>query len=303
MRVIIAGLPYFAKILQSDLAGFDPKNKYVFCDTYYSLFDKIRFSMLLPFTDLVISLNGVSDKSGSLELAVKSGKKIFMLWQGTDVLLAKERFNNNTIYSKYINYAIHFSDSLILIDELKEIGIKADLLNFKHIEINQSTIKDYKDISVYTYVPEGKEVFYGLDFMIPLFEMFPEIEFKIIGTHGKSYPKYPNVKFYGWIDKKSYQDISSKTPIFIRLTEHDGYSRSVLEALSAGNEVIWNMKHELCHYVKRDSILVSEKLREVIQLIENRGLTKNINNIQWADENLNIQNIIGKFKEKIEEYI
>lgn len=295
MRVIITGLPYFGKILQSDLANYDSKNSYQFFNTYYSVIDRIKFALYLPFSDVVISLNGVSDQSGSLDLAIKFKKKIMMLWQGTDVLLAQKRAKDSSINSKYIDYSTHFSDSKYLIEELQEIGINANLLYFKHLDSHITPVERYECISVYSYIAEGKEEFYGLDVLLPIFEKFPEIEFKIFGTNGKSYPKFANVTYYGWVDNDTYQDISIHTPIFIRLTEHDGYSRSVLEALSFGNEVIWNMKNEMCHFVHRDSIEVESKLSEVIQRLKNRELSNNTDNINWVKQNLSKSKIIPNF--------
>ncbi len=301
MLIIIIGLPYFAKKLKTDLANFDIENRYVFCDTYSFLFDKIKFATLIPFADIVISLNGVSDKSGSLDLALKFNKKIIMLWQGTDVLLAQKRYKSNTILLKYIEKSIHFSDSFLLINELKGIRIKTDILHFKHIVINNSTIDKYEKISVYTYILEGKEKFYGLDILSPIFAEFSDIEFKILGTKGNSYPKLPNVTYYGWVDANLYKEIANSTPIFIRLTEHDGYSKSVLEALSFGSEVIWNFEHELCHLVKRDSIDLSNKLSDTIKIIKNRNMLKNEKNISWIKENFNFKKIMKNFKHTIEQ--
>ena len=99
MLVLVNGLPLFGQKLASDLNEFDSNNRYVFFNTYYSLWDKILFFLLVPFCRLVISFNGVSDKSGSLDAALFFRKKIVMQWQGTDVLLAKQRFESNSLKS------------------------------------------------------------------------------------------------------------------------------------------------------------------------------------------------------------
>jgi hypothetical protein len=186
---------------------------------------------------------------------------------------------------------------------LNEIGINAELLNFKYIECKQPINQSFRKISVYSYIAEGKEAFYGLDILLAVFEKYPHIDFKIIGCKGKSYPEFPNVKYYGWVDSNTYLEICNYTPVFIRLTEHDGYSKSVMEALASGNEVIWNMKHEQCHYVKRDANDVSAKLNEVIQIIENRNLTKNLNNISWAEKNLNKKNVLDDLIQSMQKLI
>ena len=107
MLVLVNGLPYFGRILVRDLNEFDSKNKYIFLDTYYSKLDKLLFFFLVPFSKLIISFNGVSDNSGALNWVLKWKKKILMQWQGSDVMLAKQRSKENKIDLRYINKAIH----------------------------------------------------------------------------------------------------------------------------------------------------------------------------------------------------
>ena len=86
MKVVFTGLPYFTSKFVKDLKSFDKKNTYVFCDTYTSKLDKIKFGIHAINADLVISINGVTSESGALNLALKYKKNILLQWQGTDVL-------------------------------------------------------------------------------------------------------------------------------------------------------------------------------------------------------------------------
>ena len=88
MKFIFNGLPYFGKKLVNDLNDFAPQNSFSFFDTYSSKVEQIKFASSLPFSNLVISMNGVSEKSGSLDLVLKLKKRLLMQWQGTDVLIA-----------------------------------------------------------------------------------------------------------------------------------------------------------------------------------------------------------------------
>jgi len=134
MLVLINGLPLFSKRLADDLNSFDASIRFVFCDTYNSKVQQLKFLALLPFADLVISMNGVTDNSGSLNAVLKLNKKLVMQWQGTDSLLAMERFKNGTIKRDYIDHAIHFVDSSWLFDELTSINLQPQHLPFKFAE-------------------------------------------------------------------------------------------------------------------------------------------------------------------------
>ena len=120
MRILSNGLPFFSRKLAKDLNAFDEENSYVFYDTYYSKWEQFKFLLALPFAGAVLSSNGVSDKSKSLDLALFFRKKLLMQWHGTDVQLAVERQKNNTINRKYIDAAQHIVSAPWFVDELKD---------------------------------------------------------------------------------------------------------------------------------------------------------------------------------------
>ena len=86
MNIVVNGLPYFSKKLVDDLQAFAPQHRFRFYDTYNSKFEQLKFGLALRKADLVIPMNGVSDPSGSMDLAVKMKKKIYSL--GIITLLA-----------------------------------------------------------------------------------------------------------------------------------------------------------------------------------------------------------------------
>ncbi len=299
MKIIFVGLPYFAKKIVSDLNEFAPQYSFSFYNTYYSKIQQIKFVTELPFADLVISMNGVSDKSGSLDLVLKMRKKLWLQWQGTDVLLAVERYKNNTIDKKYIDYAVNFTDAPWMQEELKLIKIRCELLPFKWLNIPLLS-KKFSELSAYSYLPKGKENFYGWKTIFHLAEKNPEILFYIVGTNGDRLQKINNVKFLGWISEKEMCELRDKTPICLRLPQHDGYSLTVIEALSCGNEVIWTMPHEQCHLLKNigDAEMIFKK---VIDNFRERNLLRNENNILFVKNNFSREEVLGNFISKIEE--
>ena len=60
MIILIVGLPVFTHKISNDLNEFDKSNKYIALNTYYSWKDKVLFFLLLPFSRIVISFNGVT---------------------------------------------------------------------------------------------------------------------------------------------------------------------------------------------------------------------------------------------------
>lgn len=294
MKIILTGLPYFARKLHAELSSFDSKNKYYFFDTYYSFKDRIGFLLHLPFIDKVISLNGVSDKSGSLDWVMRFRKKLILLWQGTDVLIARQRYETNSLDRKYIDYATHFTDASWLAEELSLMGIVAGQLHFKSFAGTEK-YNDYSGFSAYTYIPKGKETFYGWNTIHEAFKKLPQIKLYVYGTDGSGLEHSENIVFKGWINSIDYNKEISNHSVYIRLTEHDGFSLSVLDALSKGSEVMWNYPLELCHLISFSSEMFRVKVKEIEKLCNERNLSRNQEAMLWVEKYFNREQILSTF--------
>lgn len=301
MLVLINGLPLFSKRLADDFGRFDSKSKYVFCDTYNSKLQQLKFLLLLPFADVVISMNGVTDNSGSLNAVLKLKKKLIMQWQGTDSLLAVERFKNGSIKRDYIDYATHFVDFSLQFDEVSYLGLKPEYVYFKSA-ISKNPIAKYERISCMTYIGDSRQDFYGIKQFKLLAEHFSELEFKLYGVKNSVVDLPSNVKVFGWVSANEFQSQLRSTPIFLRLTEHDGFSLSVIEALSYGCEVIWTFPYEHSYQAKtnEEAIQMFDKLQK---LILTRGLTPNHQLIEVIKNSFDNKIVMGNYIFKIKEVV
>lgn len=295
--ILITGLPIFAKKMRDDLADFDSDNKYVVLNTYYSKWDKIRFLYFLPFAHLVISLNGVSDRSRSLNWVIRLRKKLIMQWMGTDALLAMERQKKGVIYRKYLDYATHFVDSPWQQEEVKSLGLPICIVPFKYgREIKP--VSQYEKIHVLTYIANSRKVFYGWESIKVAALAFPSIEFRIVGMENDS-DSYPeNVSLLGWLDAENMADELRKAPIFLRMTEHDGFSVSVIEALSVGAEVVWTHPSECIHFVRNDEEMIC-KLADVIEVIQTRNYVPNSETIDFCKKTYNRKSLMENYISKL----
>jgi hypothetical protein len=293
VRILFSGLPYFGKKLVQDLNAIDPSNTYVFCDTYYSFKDKIRFLILLPFASRVVSFNGVASKSGSLNMTLFFRKKLIMQWHGSDVITLKESLKKNQAELKYLKKACSYTDAIWLKEELAELGVSAEILHFKHAASISSGQK-FSTLDVVTYLAEDNEMFYGIQQIELLAAAFPELKFHVVGSSGKKVKTSSNIIFYGWVDRSKMEELLNTHPIFIRLTNHDGYSLSILEAIANGNYVLWNNPHPCVAYVKEDTDLlpVFRTLKEQVECNLKERLQSNI---EWAHTNLNKSRILENY--------
>ena len=297
MKIVFTGLPHFGKKLVAELKEFDKKNSYVFCDTYYSKLDRIKFIFHLLNADKVVSINGVSLKSGSLDWVIKKKKNLILQWQGSDVSTAIENAKGRALNRKYIDYAKNYTDAEWLKNELKELNISADILHFKHLVVPTNN-SPFKTNDVVSYLADGKEKFYGIDAIINLANDFPQIRFHLIGTKGEGMEVPENVIFYGWVSVEKVKALMNEHPIFMRLPGHDGYSLSVLEAIANGNYVIWNYPHPHVLYLSNKNELKT-KFSELIERINMNGKSRQMEGVAWATSNLDRSTVLSKYIETI----
>ncbi len=292
--MLVNGLPYFGRNIVNDLNEFDSKRKYIFLNTYYSKIDKFIFFFLVPFSGLIISFNGVSDNSGALNWVLKWKKKILMQWQGSDVMLAKERYFNNQIELKYIDKAIHVTDFEFLQNELSEINIKANILPYKHLK-TQILDHRYDKITVLTYVSQNNEELYGFDTILDAANELKDIDFHIIGSNCHSFIPLPeNMFVHGWKSSEEVEELMKTNPIFVRMTKHDGNALTVSEALSRGAEVIWTYPSELTYLAKTKVDLISQILK-LKKLIEDRNMQSNQSNALIVLEKYNRNKVMNNY--------
>lgn len=280
MIILIVGLPVFTHKISNDLNELDKSNRYIALNTYYSWKDKILFFLLLPFSEIVVSFNGVTDNSRVLNWTIRYNKKLIMQWMGTDALLAMKRFKENTINRKYIDYATHFVDSPWQEKEVKSVQLNPKFIRFKYgREIEP--LDRYPDIHVLSYIAQNKQEFYGIKKIINAAKHFPSIEFRIAGMTKCDFTTPDNVKAIGWLDSVEMEKELKNAAIFVRMTDHDGFSVSVIEAISIGAEVIWSHKAECAHYVQNKEEL-NDAIKYVIDEIKKRDYKPNQKTIDFA---------------------
>jgi hypothetical protein len=297
MLVLINGLPLFSKRLADDLNAFDTSNRFIFCDTYNSKVQQLKFLALLPLADVVISMNGVTDYSGSLNAVLRLKKKLIMQWQGTDSLMALERFKNGTIKRDYIDHAFHFVDSPWLYDEVSSIQLKPQHVPFKFAE-KKIPIEKFSGISAMTYIADKRQAFYGIHQFKAVAEANPEVEFKLFGVINPEVKLPVNVKSFGWVASDVFQEHLRETPIFFRLAEHEGFPVSVIEAMSFGCEVIMTSPYTYSHQAKTNEEVISA-FEKVKQLVSIRNLIPNHDLINMVKRDYKREIILSNYIGKI----
>jgi len=182
-------------------------------------------------------------------LAKALGKTTVNHWLGTDVLYAitdksyKWRARITSLFiDKHLAVAPH------LVQELDSVGIRAEEVPIVSQFIpNTLRSAELVEIRVLAYLPDEWEQFYGAAVVYQLAQQFPYVQFLVVGgTQGKQIG-LTNVSNLGSVPAMKMDEVYGMAPIMIRVVEHDGLSRMVLEALAKGNQVIYSYDFPYCY--------------------------------------------------------
>lgn len=170
-----------------------------------------------------------------------AGSNFINHYIGSDVLIPAKKSSKALNISKLSYKTLAVSQHLI--DELGCIGInKIELLEpfyFEDAEIIKEVVYPKQKI-ILSYIPEGKEEFYGYRFILDAADSFPGYKFNIIGNSGSNLEKRSNIQFFGWVNNVDrYIDDCF---VYIRNTKHDGLPNLVLQSLLRGKYVLYPHK-------------------------------------------------------------
>ena len=298
MRVLIVGLPLFAERLSHALSEYDPDSRFVHLDTYYSKRDKLRALWQIRRADCVVSINGSIQPSHVFELALKRNVPLIMNWVGTDVLKSTKAFKEGKFEQRYIDQATHFCEVGWIQEELKEIGINAEIVNFAAFKKSFELIPvPNKKLTILSYIPDRRSDFYGMPTLIRMAKRFPSMNFLIAGTDGaENQPLPENMKALGWVNKMD--GIYDETHVCVRFTEHDGLSNFILESLARGKQVAYKNAFNHCAHCPDEETLAATLLDFEVKLNNGDDLI-NTQGAEFIREEFNENVILGRFLEKI----
>jgi hypothetical protein len=218
---------------------------------------------------------------------IKKEPIIINHWVGSDVIgeLKKRRepgiFRLGDIIRDCIFYwkmknggLINLTAAPWLVDELAKIHITATFLPITTIDKDKLGMVDTereKDIDFLSYVPLRSFEFYGGDKIVRLAQRWPEYKFLLIFPDLNEIPqnileKMPgNVVISPKVPRSKMNELFNRSKIFIRYTQHDAISLSVLEALYFNLQVLWTYKFPFTQKIE-----TQEKLSDLIpSLIQN----------------------------------
>ncbi|MDD8037585.1 MAG: hypothetical protein PHC59_15695 [Thomasclavelia ramosa] len=258
-----------------------------------SLLPKMKsYIGIIKGVDFVYRIYNQSKFNWRFLIARVFGKKTISHWIGTDVL--EEQRNKNKIGTRINRYVttLNLACSPLIKRELKDMGI--DALEIPIVPTIKGSVGNTipQRHAVLTYIPKGREKFYGMHYIHELARTFPDINFHIVANDNDSI-NLENVFFHGMLNKIEMEELYNKTTLLFRFPEHDGLSMMLLEALAKGKQVIYPYEFP---YVETPK---SRKLQDVLDTFEqviSKKPNNNIGGAKYVTERYKEENIINEYK-------
>ena len=160
-----------------------------------------------------------------------------------------------------------------LINELLKLHIPATNLPITTIELNELETVDNqleKDVDFLSYIPFRSFEFYGGDKIAKLAQRWQNYTFLIVIPDLDEIPpdffgKMPkNVIFSPKVPRSKMFEFYKRSKFFIRYTQHDAVSLSVLEALYFNLQVLWTYDFPFAQKITTQEIL-SDSIPDLVQ--------------------------------------
>ena len=176
------------------------------------------------------------------------GCTVVRWWVGSDVLYSRESEQTLRV-ARAIDGAVDLNITVSphLVTELGEIGIEAEYVpSFCDVGNSHNDPPSRLPKGVLSYLPTKRKAFYGQEILITAIEDNPDLEFFIVGDESHSLQHYSNVTSLGWVEDMN--DVWPRVGVLLRVTQHDGMPRMVLEALARYRYVIYSETFEGCWF-------------------------------------------------------
>lgn len=223
---------YVARLLETHVPG-------VRAASYgYGRFSLARAALYALRADASITIGGPGPLALVRAVCEARAKPVVHVWVGSDVqAIARAPEELEQLRLRRVR---HWAVSRGLVEELAQLGIDAALVPIASARVPARLAPMPSRFTVLAYLPQPRREFYGQRCVWAAAREMPESRFVVVGEGGPEAGAPPNVEYVGEIgDMDARIDAAS---VLLRVTEHDGFSQHVVEALGRGRHVIWTQR-------------------------------------------------------------
>ncbi|PNV80069.1 MAG: hypothetical protein C0196_03520 [Dictyoglomus turgidum] len=173
-NIVIIGLPFFGNMIAKKYQQEGKRVQYLSTNSLYS---KILAIIKLYKADVIYCIGGMVNGEFAYLLSWKPKGKIIMHWVGSDVLNAIRFFKNGSYNKKLLTKSIHFAEVPWIAEELKSIGITAEVVPLTSCELFEEPLPLPTKFRILSYFTKDRPDFYGRNIIYKLAEELSDGEF------------------------------------------------------------------------------------------------------------------------------
>lgn len=151
------------------------------------------------------------------------------------------------------NHCTHLGGAPWLVEELRSCGIEAAFCPVICGLLDSDIAPVYplpEKMAAFSYIPLGREGFYGESLVLSAARNNPDISFTIVANDQSRQPRdLSNVRYHGWISADEMEEVMRNSTCCIRLTKHDGLAGTLMEAIMRGRYGVFSYSHPYIHKV------------------------------------------------------
>lgn len=197
--------------------------------------DLVRAVLHAMRADAAIVLGGPHPKELVRKVCAIRKRPVILIWAGSDV----QTLSGDHQLSEYLRLSnvVHWACAPHLVEELAPLGIQARCVPIAAALVPEQMTPFPRSFKVLTYLPEPRRAFYGQAQVWEAARALSDVAFVVVGKGTREEGAPPNVHYLGEVSDMERR--IDECCALLRLTEHDGLARGIVEALARGRHAIW----------------------------------------------------------------
>ena len=218
-------------------------------------------------------------------------RRVALFWIGTDVLHAGSTHRRwASRIQRLVDLNLTVSGDLR--DELLALGIRSQVVPIVPDLSTIGVVPQPEAPTVLSYIPPVEHLFYGSELVRDLARRLPDMPFVVVGGW-RDPAAAPNLECLGLVADMA--PVYRRCSVLLRLTQHDGLPKMLLEALAYGRQIVWTHPFPHCHLARSPA-----EARELLLALA-RDRQPNLGGAQYVQEHYSFTAFAARLADHLRE--
>lgn len=219
-------------------------------------------------------------------LTLNPHMKLILWWIGSDVYHLVHEAQPKVVFTKIASHRriVNLSVSTDNWAELDANGVKSSVLTLVPHTSTLDKLPLPDDYTVCVYMPSSRLDFFCWKSTKRIMRATPEIQYLIYGNKNRlDLRGLRNATTLGWVDNTT--DVFRQSSCLLRLTEHDGFPKSIIESVCHGRYVVTNHNYPQIQSMNNEKAIIELlKMKPMLDDFSQSFYKKNYNEHKIAKD-------------------